>query len=95
MHLGTISDSKILKKGVQIGPKIKRGPSIQEGYSSHHMASADRHFLNADWPKLSAQPGDFLIKIKSIFFNFLEIRMHSDSYLVSFSLFFKHPNLYK
>ena len=50
------------------------------------MASADRHFLNADWPKLSAQPGDFLIKIKPIFFNFLEIRTRFNSYMISFSI---------
>ena len=86
MHLGTISDSKILKKGVQIGPKIKRGPSIQEGYSSHHMASADRHFLSVVWPKFSAQPRDFLIEIKPTFFYFLEIMMRSNSYLIPFSI---------
>ena len=32
MRLGTILGSKILKKGVQIGPKLKRGPGTQEGY---------------------------------------------------------------
>ena len=90
MRLGTILDSKILKKGVQIGPKIKCGPSIQEGHSAHHMASADRHFPSADWPKLSAQPGDFLLKIKPLKKKkrFLEIRTRSNSYLISFSLFF-------
>ena len=31
MRLGTILDSKILKKGVRIGPKLKRGFSTQEG----------------------------------------------------------------
>ena len=30
MRLGTILGSKILKKGVQIGPKLKRGPGTQE-----------------------------------------------------------------
>ena len=41
---------------------------------------------SASWPKFVAQPGDFLIKIKPIFFDFLEIRMRSNSYLISFSI---------
>ena len=32
MRLGTILGSKILKKGVQIGPKLKREPGTQEGH---------------------------------------------------------------
>jgi len=42
-----------------------------------------------------AWPGNLLIKIKPIFFEFLEIRMHSNLYLISFNLFFKYLNLYK
>ena len=34
MHLSTIPDSKILKKGVQIGPKLKCEPGSQEGHSA-------------------------------------------------------------
>ena len=34
MHLGMIPDSKILKKGVQIGPKLKREPGTQKGHSA-------------------------------------------------------------
>ena len=60
-----------------------------------HSWSADRHFLSADWPKCLARPRNLLIKIKSIFFEFLEIKMRFNSYLILFSLFFKHPNLYK
>ena len=30
MHLGMIPDSKILKKGVQIGPKLKHRPSTSQ-----------------------------------------------------------------
>ena len=34
MHLGMILNSKILKKGVQIGPKLKCEPGSQEGHSA-------------------------------------------------------------
>ena len=34
MHLSTIPNSKILKKGVQIGPKLKRGLGTQESHSA-------------------------------------------------------------
>ena len=85
MHLGTISDSKILKKGVQIGPKIKCGPSIQEGHSAHHMESADRHFPSADWPE------DFLIEIKPIFFLLFRDK---DAFQFVFDPI-QHSNLYK
>ena len=44
------------------------------------------YFPITDWPKFLAQPSDFLIKIKPIFFNFLEIRMHFNLYLISFSI---------
>ena len=54
--------------------------------ADRHLASANRHFLNADWPKSSAWPGDPLIEIKPVFFRFLEIRTCSNSYLISFSL---------
>ena len=91
MRLGTILDSKILKKGVQIGPKIKCGPSIQEGHSAHHMASADRHFPSADWPKFSAWPEDFLIEIKPIFFLLFRDK---NAFQFVFDLI-QHPNLYK
>ena len=60
-----------------------------------HSWSVDQHMASANWPKCSTQPRNFLIEIKPIFFRFLEIRTCSNSYLISFSLFFKHPNLYK
>ena len=34
MRLGTILGSNILKKGVQIGPKLKREPGTQKGHSA-------------------------------------------------------------
>ena len=34
MRVGAILGSKILKKGVQIGPKLKRGLGTQKGYSA-------------------------------------------------------------
>ena len=34
MHLGAISGSKILKKGVQIKTKLKSGPGTQEDLSA-------------------------------------------------------------
>ena len=34
MSLDTIPDPKILKKGVQIRPKLKRRPGTQEGHSA-------------------------------------------------------------
>ena len=34
MRLGTIPSLKIHKKGVQIGPKLKRGSGTQEGHSA-------------------------------------------------------------
>ena len=47
-----------------------------------HSPSANWHFPNADWPKLLAQLKDLPIEIKPIFFNFLEIRTRSNSYLI-------------
>ena len=63
--------------------------------ANRHMTSANRRFPSVDWPKCSVQPGILLIKIKPIFFELLEIKMCSNSYLILFNLFFKHPNLYK
>ena len=47
---------------------------------------AIRHSWSANWPKLLAWPEDPLIKIKPIFFDFLEIRTCSNSYLISLFL---------
>ena len=52
---------------------------------------AIRHSWSVDWPKVVAWPEDPLIKRNLTFFDFLEIRMRSNSYLISL----KHPNLYK
>ena len=49
MRLGAIPVSKILKKGVQIRPKLKHGLGIQEGHSAHDKC--DQHFPSSDWPK--------------------------------------------
>ena len=73
MSLSTIPDSKILKKWVQIGPKLKHELGTQKGHST---------LLDADWPKFLGRPKDSLIEIKPIFFNFFEIRTHSNSYLI-------------
>ena len=86
MRLGAISDSKILKKKSKSNQNSNAGLAPKRAY---------QHFPSADWPKYVARLGDLLIEIKPIFFNFLEIKTHSNSYLISFSLFFKHPNLYK
>ena len=47
-----------------------------------HSWSADRHSPSADWHKFEARPKDPLIEIKLIFFDFLEIRTRSNSYLI-------------
>ena len=86
MRLGAISGSKILKRESKLGQNSNAGLAPKR---------ACWHSWSADWPKCSARPRNVLIEIKPIFFNFLEIRMCSNSYLISFSLFFKHPTLYK
>ena len=89
MHLSTIPDSKILKKGVQIGPKLKRGLGTQESHST--LLECQLALPSANWLKFVARLGDSLIEIRPTFFDFLKIRTHSNSYLISL----KHPNLYK
>ena len=66
-----------------------RGPFGTLGVPIEHMKSFDRHFPSADWPKLLARLEDSLIEIRLIFYDFLEIRLCSNFYLISF---FKHPN---
>ena len=84
MRLGTIPVSKILKKGIQIGPKLKHKLGTQEGHSAHDKCrSALPKFRLA---QTFARLGDLLIKIEPIFFNFLEIRMHPNLYSISFSI---------
>ena len=80
MRLGAILDSENPQKRVQIEPKLEEGPSIQEGQWS------------ADWHRLEARLENPLIKIKPIYFEFLGITMQSNSYLILFNLFFKHPS---
>ena len=84
MRLGTIPVSKILKKGVQIGPKLKHGLGIQEGHSAHDKCrlALPKFRLAQSFARL----GDLLIKIEPIFFNFLEIRTHSNLYLILVSI---------
>ena len=73
MHLSAIPISKILKKGVQIGSKFKRRFDTQEGHSAHEKCRS---------PKSSARPKDYWIEINLTLFDFLEIRMHPNSYLI-------------
>ena len=47
---------------------------------------------SADWHRLEAQPENPLIKIKHIYFEFFGITTQSNSYMILFNLFFKHPN---
>ena len=49
MRLGAIPVSKILKKGVQIRPKLKCGLGTQKGHRH-----SDWHVRSADWPKFEA-----------------------------------------
>ena len=91
MRLGMILSSKILKKGVQIdqnsNASLAPKRAIRHSWSvNQNMRSVNRHFPSVDWPKFAARAGDFLIKIKPIFFDFLEIRTHSNSYLISSSI---------
>ena len=77
MHLCAISSSKILKNESKLDQNSNTGLSPKRAY---------QHSWSADWPKFSAQPEDFLIQIKPIFFYFLEIMTRSNLYLVSFSI---------
>ena len=84
MRLGMIPISKILKKGIQIGPKLKHKLGTQEGHSAHDKCrSALPKFRLA---QTFARLGDLLIKIEPIFFNFLEIRTHFNLYLILVSI---------
>ena len=47
-----------------------------------HSWSVDRHMKSADWPKLLAQLEDSRIEINLTLFNFLEIRMRPNSYMI-------------
>ena len=47
-----------------------------------HMKSVDRHMKSADWPKLLALLEDSRIEINLTLFNFLEIRMRPNSYMI-------------
>ena len=87
MRLGTILGSKILKKGVQIGPKLKHGLGTQEGHLALLECRSAHGKCRSTLPKFRlaqtfARLGDLLIKIEPIFFDFLEIRTHSNSYLI-------------
>ena len=100
MHLSAISGQKSSKKesksdqnsNASLAPKRACWHSWSV---DQHMVSANRHIPSADWPKFSTRPVNVLIEIKPIFFDFLGIRMRSNSYMISFNLFFKYPNLYK
>ena len=93
MRFSAKKSSKIKSK-LDLNSNASSAPksAIRHSWSAdQHMASVDRHspsanqnLLSADWPKLVAQSGDPLIGIKPIFFEILEIRTHSNSYLISF-----------
>ena len=77
MHLGAIPNSKIPKKESKLNQNWKRGSA-----SKRVNWSADQHMASANWHKVKAQPRNLLIKIKLIFFKFLGITPHSNSYLI-------------
>ena len=57
--------------------------AIQHSWSvDRHMKSVDQHMKSADWPKLLAQLEDSRIEINLTLFNFLEIRMRPNSYMI-------------
>ena len=70
---------KSSKKESKMDQNSNAGPTPKRAI--RHSWSADRHFLSADWHKLKAWPRDSWIRIISTLFNFLEMRMHPNSYL--------------
>ena len=82
MHLCAISSSKILKNESKLDQNSNTGLSPKRAY---------QHSWSADWPKFSAQPEDFLIQIKPIFFLLFR---DNDAFQFVYGLI-QHPNLYK
>ena len=72
MRLVAISGLKIPKKEPKSNPNSNMGLAPKR--ACWHSWSVDQHMASADWPKCLARPVSFLIKIKPIFFDFLEIR---------------------
>ena len=80
----------LTKKESKLNWNWKRGLASKR--ANRHSWSADRHMASADWHLPCANwPENPLIKIKPIYFKILGITTHSNSYLILFSLFFKHP----
>ena len=83
---------KVLKNESKLNQNWKWSSAHERAKSAdRHMASANWYFPSADWHNSKAQPGNPLIQLEHIYFEFLGIRTQSNSYLISFSLFFKHP----
>ena len=87
---------KIPKKEPKLNQNWKWGSACERANrhswsADWHMANANRHFASANWHNFEARPKNALIKLKHIYFKFLWITTQSNSYLILFSLFFKHP----
>ena len=90
-------DLNIKKMGLIFRIRIKNTSKYDSRLKNPQKGSANwtktqtwtRHMTSADWPKILAWLGDSLIGIKPIFFHFLEITMHFNSYMILFSLFFE------
>ena len=82
--------SKIPKKESKLNQNWKRGSARERANHTLGVPISTRHFPSADWHNFEAQPGNALINLKHIYFKFFEIRTQPNSYLIPFSLFFKH-----
>ena len=71
---------KILKKGVQIGPKFKCELGTQE--SDLALLECWSALPKCRLAQMETQAEDFLIEINLTFFNFLEIWMRPNSYMI-------------
>ena len=62
---------------LSVGKKSSKKESKSDKNSNAGLAPkrACWHSWSADWPKFSAWPESFLIEIKSIFFDFSEVRL--------------------
>ena len=88
MRLSAIPGSKILKKGVQIGPKFKRWFGTQEDHSALlKCRSAEKCRL----AQIVGSPEGSWIKINPTIFDFLEIRTRPSLYLIIQLIFWSIP----
>ena len=77
-----------IKNASKLAKKSSKNESKLEQNSIAGLAPkrAIQHSWSANWPKFVARPKDSLIEIMSIFFSFLELRMHSNSYMILFNI---------